>query len=59
MKKFLIRVTETINHDYVVEAENEDDALEVYYSYDDEQLENLDKDGTRDWEKPWEVEEIK
>ena len=25
MKKYMVRVTESINHDYIVEAENEDE----------------------------------
>ena len=58
MKKFLVRVTESINHDYEIEAETEEDALSIYYSYDNDQLKALDLDGSSDWDThPWEVEE--
>lgn len=59
MKKFLVRVTESINHDYEIEAEDAESALEIYYSYTDAQLKSRDLDGQSDWDRPWEVEEIK
>lgn len=59
MKKFLVRVTESINHDYEIEAESAEEAVEVYYSYDNKQLKELDLDGQSDWDRPWEVEEVK
>jgi hypothetical protein len=59
MKKFLIRVTESINHDYEIEAETKEDALAIYYSYDDEQLKALDLDNQSEWDShPWDIEEI-
>ena len=58
MKKFLVRVTESINHDYEIEAESAEDAVSIYYSYDDKQLKDLDLDGQSEWDAhPWEVEE--
>lgn len=59
MKKFLVRVTESINHDYEIEAESAEEAVEVYYSYDNKQLKELDLDGQSEWDsRPWDVEEI-
>jgi hypothetical protein len=57
MKKFVIRVTESINHDYEIQAETEEEALSIYYSYNDEQLKELDLDGQSEWDShPWEIE---
>lgn len=59
MKKFLVRVTESVNHDYEIEAESEDEALAIYHSYNAEQLKELDLDGVGEWDAhPWEVEEL-
>jgi hypothetical protein len=59
MKKFLVRVTESINHDYEIEAETKEQAVEIFHSYDDAQLKELDLDGQADWDThPWDVEEI-
>lgn len=57
IKKWLIHVSETIDHCYEVEAENEEQALEAYYRLSDEQLESADLDGGRNWDTPWSVEE--
>ena len=57
MKKFMVRVTESINHDYLVEAENEDEAVEAYYRLSAEELKTNDLDGESDWDKPWDVVE--
>jgi hypothetical protein len=55
--KYLVRVTETINHDYVIEAESEEDATNVYHNYTMEQLTELDQDGQSSWDAyPWDVE---
>ena len=55
--KYLIRVTETINHDYEIEASSEDEALSIYYSYGENELAELDTDGQSSWDAPpWEVE---
>jgi hypothetical protein len=59
MKKYLVRVTESINHDYEIEAESEQDAIDIYHSYDDAQLGELDLDGQSEWDAhPWTVEEV-
>ena len=59
MKQFVIQVTETINHAYTIEAETEADALTVYNSFDNEQLDTLDEDGQSDWDsRPWDIQEI-
>lgn len=58
MKKFLVRVTESINHDYLIEADSREDALSIYDSYTSEQLVELDRDGDSSWDSPWDVEEI-
>jgi len=58
MKKFLVRVTESINHDYEIEAESKDEAVKIYHSYTDAQLQSRDLDGTSEWDAyPWDVEE--
>lgn len=59
MKKFLVRVTESINHDYEIEAETADEAVNIYYSYTDAQLKSRDLDGQSDWDShPWDVSEV-
>lgn len=59
MKKFLVRVTESINHDYEIEAETAEDAVNIYHSYNNDQLKELDLDGQAEWDShPWDVEEI-
>jgi hypothetical protein len=59
MKKFLVRVTESINHDYEIEAETKEQAVEIYHSYNNAQLTELDLDGQAEWDAhPWDVEEI-
>ena len=58
MKKYLIRVTESINHDYSIEAESQEQALAIYYSYNNDQLKELDLDGQAEWDThPWDIEE--
>jgi hypothetical protein len=58
MKKFTLRVTESINHDYEIEAETEEEALSIYYSYNNDQLKSLDLDGQSEWDThPWEITE--
>lgn len=55
--KYLVRVTETINHDYVIEAESEEQATNIYHTYSDEQLKELDQDNQSSWDAyPWDVE---
>lgn len=59
MKKYLVRVTETIDHAYEIEAEDKDSALEIYYSYNDSQLKDLDRGGQdSSYDTPWDVEEV-
>lgn len=58
MARYLIRVTESINHDYLIEADSRDDALSIYASYTSEQLVELDTDGDSCWNSPWDVEEL-
>lgn len=58
MAKFLVRVTESINHDYVIEADSVSDALDKYGHFTDEQLADLDVDGDSSWDKPWDVEQM-
>lgn len=54
--KYTLRFTESINHDYKIEASCEEEALEIYQSYDDEQLKTLDLDGSSDWDTyPWDI----
>lgn len=58
MKKFMVRVTESINHDYIVEAENEEEAVEAYYRFNNDELKTKDVDGDSSWDRPWDVYEI-
>jgi hypothetical protein len=57
MKKYIIRVTETINHEYEVEAESHDAALAAFDRFDDDDLKDKDLDGSTGWDTPWDVEE--
>ena len=58
MKKFIVKVTEYIDHAYEIEAEDKDSALEIYYSYTHSQLQDLDQDGQESsYDTPWNVEE--
>lgn len=55
--RYLVRVTETINHDYVIEAESEEEATNIYQNYTMEQLRELDQDGQSSWDSyPWDVD---
>ena len=56
--KFLVRVTESVNHDYLIEATDEEEALRIYESYTSEQLRELDIDGDRSWDRPWDIERV-
>lgn len=58
MKRYLVRITESINHDYEVVAESESDAIDIVDNYTMEQLKSLDLDGERFWDRPWDVEEL-
>ena len=58
MAKFLVRVTESINHDYVIEADSVSDALDKYGHLTDGELADLDTDGGSSWDKPWDVEQL-
>ena len=55
----MVRVTESINHDYAIEAETEEEAIDAYHRFDDAQIKALDLDGSGDWDThPWDVYEI-
>jgi hypothetical protein len=57
--KYLFRVTESINHDYMIEAETEEEAMNIYQNYTMEQLQELDLDGQSSWDSyPWDVEKL-
>lgn len=59
MTKYLVRVTEMVNHDYMIEASSKDEALRIYYSYGENELAELDLDGGGSWDAhPWDVEEM-
>lgn len=58
MPKYLVRVTESVNHDFVIEASSAEEAEEIYHSYDDVQLLEL-SDTQSDWDThPYDVIEI-
>ena len=59
MAKYLVRFTETINHDYVVEADSPEAATDIVQNYSDEQLKELDIDNQSSWDSyPWDIEEV-
>ena len=57
MKKYIVQVTESINHSYEFEAENEEEALLAYERLTDVQLKSRDLDGDSSWDRPWDVYE--
>lgn len=58
MKKFIISVSEDISHQYEVEAEDRESALEAYDKFNDEDLKTKDLDGSHNWDIPWDVSEV-
>jgi hypothetical protein len=55
--KYMVYVTESIDHSYEVEANSREEALEIYYTYNTDQLKQLDLDANVTWDKPWGIEE--
>jgi hypothetical protein len=58
MKKYVVQVTESINHQYEFEVETEEEALEAYARLNDAQLKTRDIDGDSSWDRPWDVYEV-
>lgn len=58
MKKYSVRVTESINHEYEVEANSTEEALTAYDKFTLSDLKKLDLDGSSSWDSPWDVEEV-
>jgi hypothetical protein len=58
MKRYMVQVTESINHSYEFEAETEQDALDAYDRLTEAQLKSRDLDGDSGWDRPWDVYEI-
>jgi hypothetical protein len=58
MARYAVRVVEVIDHTYIIEADNREDALDKYAHLTDGQLADMDKDGDSTWDKPWDVEEL-
>ena len=58
MKRYIVQVTESINHSYEVEAENEEQALDAYDRLTEVQLKTRDLDGDSGWDRPWDVYEV-
>lgn len=58
MKKYIIQVTESVNHTYEFEAENEEEALLAYDRLTETQLKTRDLDGDSGWDRPWDIEEV-
>lgn len=59
MPKFLVHVSENIEHLYEIEADSAEEAENIYYSYNDDELTTNDLDGNHSWDSPWEIEEVK
>jgi hypothetical protein len=56
--RYRIEITENVNHVFIIEAANEDEAVSVYQNYTSEQIAALDLDGEGVWDShPWEVAE--
>ena len=55
MTKYIVSVEEVISHSYEIEANSAEQAAEIYDSYDDDQLKDLDQDGLVTWGKPWDI----
>jgi hypothetical protein len=58
MKRYLIRVTQSINHDYLIDAESLNEALFQFEFFSADDLKKKDVDCESSWGKPWFVEEI-
>ena len=59
MAKYLVQVTESVNHQYEIEADSEEEALEKYHNLTNDELTSRDLDGQSDWEPhPWDVSEL-
>jgi hypothetical protein len=58
MKRYIVQVTESINHSYEFEAENEEEALIAYDRLTEAQLKTRDLDGDSGWDRPWDVYEV-
>lgn len=55
--KYRLQISESVNHDYIIEANSEEDAIKIYHNYTTEQLQELDLDGQSMWEPyPWDIE---
>lgn len=59
MAKYLVRFTECINHDYMVEADSPEDATNLVKNYSDQELKELDLDNSAVWDTyPWDIIEV-
>jgi hypothetical protein len=58
VKAYAVRVSETIDHMYIIHAYSKDDALFQFASLTDEELKKQDVDGNSSWDSPWNIEEI-
>jgi hypothetical protein len=58
MKRYIVQVTESINHSYEFEVETEQDALDAYDRLTEAQLKSRDLDGDSGWDRPWDVYEV-
>jgi len=57
MKTWIVRVAETRDHEYEIDAETAEEALKIYDEYGDDQLKELDIDGNVSWDSPWDIDE--
>jgi hypothetical protein len=58
MNTWIVSVTETRHHAYEVQAETEEEAIEIYDAYGAYELAEHDIDGSTYWDSPWEVREV-
>lgn len=58
MKRYIVQVTESINHSYEFEVENEEEAMSAYERLTEAQLKSRDLDGDSSWDKPWDIYEV-
>lgn len=59
MKKYLVRVLETVEHEFELEASSPEEAENVYLNMNFKELQRLDcGNGQGHWDMPWAIEEI-
>jgi hypothetical protein len=58
MNKYVVHVSEVIDHRYEIWADSKDDAREKFDNLSMTELITMDMDGQSSWDTPWDIEEI-